>query len=367
MSTSGGFRLARAIILLLAVCMLCILACGGSQGLPTLWTTWTPPQADAAQPPTLPPSWTPEQGTSEVAAIPQAAAPTAVPSPTDTPPPTDTPLPTETPIPPTATQPPAPPVEAPEGMIFVPAGTFIMGSTDEDIARWNEEYRQLYGLEDWFRWEAPQHEVYLDAFFIDLTEVTNAQFAKFLNAIGNQEEGGSKWLSETHARIHQSDGKWKPDGGYADHPVVQVTWYGANAYCQWRGARLPTEAEWEKAARGADDARFRPWGNDDPTCDLANFDECVGDTRPVGSYPAGASPYGALDMVGNVWEWVADWYDQRYYANSPHDNPPGGDGKYKVLRGGSFEAGKHSVRVARRHSNDPANSYQGDGFRCAAD
>lgn len=233
--------------------------------------------------------------------------------------------------------------------VFVSAGEFTMGSEDGDSN------------------EAPVHTVYLDAYWIDQTEVTNAQFAAFLNANGNQSEGGVTWLAigSSYASIVESGGRFQPEAGYDDHPVVAVSWYGATAYCAWAGRRLPTEAEWEKAARGTD-ARTYPWG-EGINCDRANYGRCVGDGGAiVGRYPAGASPYGALDMAGNVREWVADWYDRDYYQDSLTQNPQGPDtGQYKVLRGGSWFDVGYSVRATERHSNQPGNRNFYIGFRCA--
>jgi serine/threonine-protein kinase len=151
---------------------------------------------------------------------------------------------------------------------------------------------------------------------------------------------------------------------FADYPVVNVNRYQANAFCTWVGARLPTEAEWEKAARGTD-GRIYPWGDQAPTQELANFDRNVGDTTPVGSYPAGASPYGVMDMAGSVWEWVDDWYDSDYYSQSPSENPQGlVTGEYSVLRGGSWYGYDYNVRSALRNYRGPDYWDSLVGVRC---
>jgi formylglycine-generating enzyme required for sulfatase activity len=164
------------------------------------------------------------------------------------------------------------------------------------------------------------------------------------------------------------------DASKATHPATCVNWYRAQAYCEWARARLPTEAEWEYAARG-NSARAYPWGNDVPSCDLANYSGCVGDTTPVGSYPAGASWCGALDMAGNVWEWVADGYDSDYYSNSSYRNPTGpssslgDDGReWRTVRGGSWSHIPYDIRPTTRSgwpAQNPISRY--GGFRCARD
>jgi formylglycine-generating enzyme required for sulfatase activity len=233
-------------------------------------------------------------------------------------------------------------------MVYVPGGTFRMGSTD--------------GNSD----EQPVHSVTLDSFWIDRTEVTNAQFAAFLNEQGNQTEGGVTWLDQEDETclIEQVSGEYRPKSGYDDHPVINVSWYGANAYCEWAGARLPTEAEWEYAARGPDGYTY-PWGNDTPTCELAHFVGCSGDTVAVDSLPRGASWCEALGMAGNVWEWVNDWYHSDYYDVSPSSNPPGPDaGDSKVLRGGAWSSYAYEVRSAHRSRYFPLSRLEDWGFRC---
>jgi formylglycine-generating enzyme required for sulfatase activity len=237
--------------------------------------------------------------------------------------------------------------------VFVPAGSFLMGSADDDPLAEDDE--------------KPQHEVALDSFWLDQTEVTNRQFAAFLNEEGNQQEEGARWLLvESPAALIQSrDGVFQPKPGFGDHPVIVVSWYGARAYCQWSGGRLPTEAEWEYAARGPDRPMY-PWGSQAPTCDLANYFGCVGATTEVGSYMDGASWVGALDMSGNVWEWVNDRYDSSYYQISPDENPPGlSFGIYRVLRGGTWDDyGVRLLRAANRHFSEPADRIYDVGFRC---
>ena len=216
-------------------------------------------------------------------------------------------------------------------MVYVPEGTFTMGSNDGDID------------------ERPVREVYLDAYWIDKYEVTNAQYALCVEA-GECDEP-------------QSTDKYN-NSNYANHPVVYVDWNQASAYCEWAGGRLPTEAEWEKVARGPNGNKY-PWGNESPSCSLANYNYCKGDTTVVGSYPEGESYYHALDMAGNVWEWVNDWYASSYYAEQLN-NPPGpSSGTFRVLRGGSWCSYDGFIRSAVRLGVYPLdwNSYL--GFRCA--
>jgi formylglycine-generating enzyme required for sulfatase activity len=244
-------------------------------------------------------------------------------------------------------------------MVSVPAGEFPMGATAADSKAGDDE--------------KPQHTVYLDAFWIDRTEVTNAQYVRFLNTLGEHEGvcGGRKCLElkegeDADSHILLQDGRYEVEAGFEAHPVIEVTWYGAQAYCQWAGARLPTEAEWEKAARGAE-GRTYPWGNGPPDCNKAQYGDCRGTTAPVGGKSAGASPYDALDMAGNVWEWVSDWYDPAYYGSSPPRNPLGStSGEDKAFRGGSWGYPPMFTRATERANNQPDYAGPNVGFRCAA-
>lgn len=238
-------------------------------------------------------------------------------------------------------------------MVYVPEGEFRMGSNPEDSGMDLDE--------------TPQHPVYLSAFWMDQTEVTNAAFVLFLNASGNQIEGGSPWLhsEEGKASIWKGKDGWQVQNGKEQNPVGGVTWYGARAYCTWASKRLPSEAEWEKAARGTD-GRTYPWGNK-INCTMALYNDCGKyQVAKVDQYLEGGSPYGILGMAGSMWEWVADRYSNEYYAHSPKENPSGPtEGDYFVLRGGSYLYDWKHVRSANRRHNAPYNSKADYGFRCA--
>jgi len=275
---------------------------------------------------------------------PSPAAPTEPPAPTPTPQPAATATPEPTP---TIAATPTPlagatQVRETDGMVmvYVPAAEFAMGSES--------------GSAD----ELPLHTVYLDSYWIDQTEVTNAMYAQCVAA--GACVAPSEYLMDRMTGYYSG-----PPAG--DYPVVNMDWYMANAYCAWAGARLPSEAEWELAARGTD-GRAYPWGNEAPNDDLTNYFRHVGDLQPVGSYPDAASPYGALDMAGNAWEWVNDWYSSSYYSESPADNPQGpASGEYRVARGGSWFIIEDFLRsTARLTGFTPPEYYFIDsGFRCA--
>jgi formylglycine-generating enzyme required for sulfatase activity len=203
------------------------------------------------------------------------------------------------------------------------------------------------GLDNGQSNEKPVHLVYLDEFWIMQTEVTNAQYAQCVDTGWCTPPGNERWAVPA----------------FANYPVTGVNWSQANAYAEWVGGRLPTEAEWEKAARGAD-GRVYPWGNEKPDRQRTNFNAIIGFTMPVGSYLEGASPYGIFDMAGNVEEWVADWYDENYYATSPSSNPVGpAAGTLRVLRGGSFRHNLNDIRSSVRVNVLSDSRFDTVGFR----
>ena len=230
----------------------------------------------------------------------------------------------------------------PVPMVTIPAGEFLMGSPEGQ------------GRVD----ERPQQAVYLDAFVIDQVEVTNGRYMAFVKATGHRTPPSP-----------YGTGPLMSLAGIEHLPVVQTTWYDAKAYCTWAKKRLPTEAEWEKAARGTD-GRMYPWGNEPPTATRANFDREWEDEKtlhPVGSLPGGDSPYGVKDMAGNAREWVADWYDAEYYKEAPKSNPPGPDkkGVVRSIRGGSWHSPASDITTTARGRGGFALQTHGTGFRCA--
>jgi len=235
-------------------------------------------------------------------------------------------------------------------MIYIPAGEFIMGSSKTDDSNAADD-------------ELPQHTVYLDAFWIDKTEVTNGQYARCVAAGACQPPQKVSSITHEHYYDHSD---------FENYPVVSVVWQDAYNYCTWAGRRLPTEAEWEKAARGSEDARIYPWGNQTPTCELANYKSCTRNTAPqdtalVDSHSAGASPYGVLNMAGNVWEWVNDWYSATYYlSRSTWSNPSGPpSGEKRSFRGSGWDYDTRFLRVSKRWNFNPRTSTQTLGIRCA--
>lgn len=221
-------------------------------------------------------------------------------------------------------------------LVLVPEGAFWMGSE-----------------EGWVD-ESPVHEVWLDAYHLGMGPVTNRQYLEFVLATGQ------------HYPCSYGD-----DFDGPDRPVVGVSWHDAAAFCRWLSSetsawwRLPTEAEWEKAARGQDGREY-PWGDEQPDSRRCNFDERVGHTTEVGSYPGGVSPFGGHDMAGNVWEWCADWYGEDCYSRSPEHNPQGpSSGDTRVFRGGSWYNNAYYCRSAARYYRPPTYRYRYIGFRVA--
>ncbi len=233
-------------------------------------------------------------------------------------------------------------------MVIVKGGNFVRGSKN--------------GGRD----ELPEHTITLESFAIDIHPVTNEQYVRFLEAMGGEKDGqNNDMIRLRESRIKKSGGKLNVESGYAKHPVVGVTWYGANAYAKWVGKRLPTEAEWEIAACGGLEESTYPTGKNIERSQ-ANF--FSSDTTTVMSYPPNA--YGLYDMAGNVYEWCNDWYGYHYYDISVQEptNPPGPpQGVYRVLRGGCWKSLKEDMRCSHRHRNNPGTMNGTYGFRCAAD
>jgi formylglycine-generating enzyme required for sulfatase activity len=223
-------------------------------------------------------------------------------------------------------------------MVLIPSGEFVMGSSAASDER-------------------PAHRVHLDSYYIDALEVTNSRYAKFLETVTTQQTP-HQWNTVTLTE----------DG---DRPVIGVNWSDADAYCRWAEKRLPTEAEWEKAARGTDGRKY-PWGDEEPREEMANFSQCCGWSgfgllAAVGTHQAGKSPYGVFDLAGNVWEWVADWYEPHYYKTSPDRNPTGpATGRDKVMRGGSWSNRASDLRASIRDKVAPTYRNYSIGFRCAS-
>ena len=253
-------------------------------------------------------------------------------------------------------------------MVLIPGGEFEMGTDSSEmpqLAQWAKKWDSR-AQASWFEDEAPRHTVYLDKFHMDEYEVTNALYKKFMDATGHR------------APTYWHDSKYNAP----DHPVVGVSWDDAKAYAEWAGKRLPTEAEWERAARGGLAGKRFPWGDSDPDGSQCNFadrntdyydwsDKSVDDgyqyTSPVGSFTPNG--YGLYDMAGNVWEWCVDWYGEKYYSSLSTRNPTGpGSGIGRVVRGGSWRYPPYDLlRVACRDRNFPTLTFfNGGGFRCVS-
>ena len=295
---------------------------------------------------------------------------TAMPTPTMTPPPT--PL--------------AQSIEVPGGsMNLVRGGFFQMGAVASAMAEECNRFREGC-LSEWFAASEPIHAIFVDYYYIDSTEVTNAAFVNFLNTMGEAQNCSDfTCLDLPQSRIVFQDGAYSSPAEFESFPVTGVTWFGADSYCSWRGARLPTEAEWEKAAAWDPDAfvaRRYPWGDEfngqltnfcDASCAApqanGEFNDSLAEEGPVASFADGTSATGLFDMGGNVWEWVQDWFDPAYYAASILASNPTGpvQGTDKVVRGGSWFDTGNFTSAAIRFPSAPLNSDKTIGFRCAAD
>ena len=240
-----------------------------------------------------------------------------------------------------------------QAMAQIPAGVFPMGSN--------------HGPDD----EKPAHRIFLSSYSIDRYPVTNFQFAQFLNAVGPRNTNNERLFDDddNDARIHLKDRLWQADIGFEDHPVVEVSWVGARDYCLWSGKKLPTEAQWEKAARGTDERKF-PWGNTAPTQPTALYAQYAArfnDTVPVTISTKGASPYGVMDLVGNAWEWVSSAYKPYpFNSNDGRENPQADH--VRATRGGGHDSPLPEITTTQRGKNlsrNPAAGHHNIAFRCA--
>ena len=235
-------------------------------------------------------------------------------------------------------------------MVYIPAGVFVMGDASD-----RADYDEM-----------PVHEVYLGGYWMDICPVSNAQYAKFLDAFKLSDQHPTQWChpDEPDGKVHVPQYWYNSRWNHPDYPVVGVDWWDAYAYCIWAGKSLPTEAEWEKAARGTD-GRPYPWGYEPPTLDRCNFDKIYGRTTPVTKFVNGQTPYCCLGMAGNIWQWCLDWFDPTYYRKSPTQNPQGPEaGKTRVGRGGSWLNDARRIRVTTRAYGSPEDRNSRVGFRC---
>ena len=298
---------------------------------------------------------------------PSSTEPIPIPTQTETASPTATPTATTTSTPDSM---PARTIREQDGMemILIPAGTFIMGSAEDNVLSAADEQ--------------PQRDVQLDAFYIDKYEINVEQFSAFLNRLGSYRRacenvdctlprnlaGYTNYLEEQDL----GDGtiQYYPMTGFANYPANHISWYGAKSYCESVGARLPTEAEWEYAARGKD-GRLYPWGDNAPDETLAVFQsENFDNLKPVDALPDGASPFGVFGMAGSLWEWTSDWYNEIYYQEAPNINPQGPEtGFTRVVRGGAWPFNNQSdrIRTSNRYSLTPDFISSTVGFRCVRD
>ena len=247
--------------------------------------------------------------------------------------------------------------------ISIPAGNFKMGSLGIDPGAYS--------------YEQPQHTVYLDAYQISKYEITNAHYKAFIDAGGYSDSAywtteGWSWRTANSITepCYWSSGQYNSGPSFPNHPVVGVSWYEAYAFCNWAGGHLPTEAQWEKAARGTDSSNYWPWGSAWNAANCNSYFNASPDTfaysSPVGYFSLGQSPYGLYDMAGNVWKWCNDWFQSDYYSVSPTSNPQGAtSGTYRVIRGGSFSTNDAYCRTAIRYYDPPVYRYFYFGFRPA--